>query len=156
MACFTLKQLLHMTAFTNYLKSNLLNHIFSATPYTKPNEVYVGLITAVTNIATGSVTEPSANGYARVKMSSTVQTPENMYDGNWVNNGTGIISNGVVVQFPAATGAWGTCTHFALWDKATGAASPNLLVCAPLTTLRNITTGTAPKFEIGTLQIQMS
>jgi hypothetical protein len=145
-----------MAAFTNYLETKILNHLFSATSFTKPSSVWIGLVTSATDIATGDVTEPSVGGYLRVQMLSTTQTIANGMVGKWTNDELGLVANGIVVQFPVATADWGLCTHFAVWDVASGVASPNLLMCAPLAAPRDITTGTAPKFEIGTLKIRLN
>lgn len=152
-----------MSAFTNHLETEILNHLFSAISFTKPSHVYIGLVTAATDIATGDVTEPDGFGYQpdrfgylRVEMLSTTKTVENGMVGKWTNDWLGMVSNAVVVQFPTATGNWGLCTHFAVWDVASGVDGPNLLMCAPLAAPRDITTGTAPKFEIGTLKIKLN
>ncbi|MGZ4968054.1 MAG: phage tail fiber protein [Methylobacter sp.] len=134
-----------MTAFSNYTENQILAHIFRSGSFTKPSALYVGLITAVSSGETGSVTEVSGGSYAR--------TACNPSDSNWSaasNNGT--TSNAVAITFPAATADWGTITYFGIWDAST---SGNLILYAPMTVPRNITTGSTPSFAIGALTVQI-
>jgi len=53
------------------------------------------------------------------------------------------------VTFPAPTAAWGTVTHFGVFDAATAG---NALYYGDLTTARTINSGdSAPTFAIGAL-----
>ena len=135
-----------MAALTNYAKNKLIDHLFRTSTFAKPTTLYIGLVTAITDAGAGIVTEVTGGSYARV-----VRNP---LDANWsapvANNGT--TANIASIQFPAATANWGTCTHFGIWDAATGGT---LLIYAPLTAARTITTGTTPSFGAGTLTYQI-
>lgn len=138
-----------MAALTNYTENNIINALFRTASFIKPANLYVGLITAVANGETGSVTEVSATatGYARVVRA--------LADANWVDSATlndGTTSNVAILQFPAATADWGTVTSFGIWDAATGG---NLLIYAALTANRTITNGTTPSFGAGALTFQI-
>ena len=138
-----------MAALTNYTENNLINALFRTAAFIKPTTLYVGLITAVTNGETGSVTEvlATATGYARVARA--------VVDANWVDStalNDGTTSNVAVIQFPAATADWGTVTHFGIWNAATAG---DLLIYAPLNPSRTITNGTTPSFGANALTFQI-
>ena len=128
-----------MAALTNYLENKLIDHIFRTSSFTKPTSLYVGLLTGITDAEAGTITEVSGGSYARV-----VRNP---LDANWnASTTSGTTANTASLQFPSATADWGTCTHFGIWDAATGG---NLLIYAPLTVARTITNGTTPSFGAG-------
>jgi hypothetical protein len=134
-----------MTALTNYTENNLINHIFRTGTFAKPLTLYVGLITALTDGETGTVTEVTGGSYARVA--------RNPLDANWnVSTTTGTTANTATIQFPEATADWGTVTSLGIWDAATGG---NLLIYSALTITRTITNGTTPSFGAGALTFQI-
>lgn len=135
-----------MTAFTNYTESEVIKHIFRTGSFTKPTNIYVGLMSAAATPEAGTVTELSGGSYARVSVPPL--------DANWTDAtaGNGTTSNAGVVTFPAATGDWTTATHFGIWDASTAG---NLLVYAALTASRTITTGATASFAIGALTVQV-
>lgn len=107
-------------AFSDYLEDALLKHIFTSTGYTSPNaSIYVGLLTAgPTDSSTGAtVTEVSnANAYARVQVSAWTVTGTNPTEAYNTN----------AIEFPTATGTWGTVSHIGVFDGGTIGAG-NLL-----------------------------
>ena len=134
-----------MAALTNCLENKLIDHIFRTSSFTKPTSLYVGLLTGITDAEAGTITEVSGGSYARV-----VRNP---LDANWnASTTSGTTANTASLQFPSATADWGTCTHFGIWDAATGG---NLLIYAPLTVARTITNGTTPSFGAGALTFQI-
>lgn len=134
-----------MSALTNYTENNIINALFRTASFIKPAALYVGLITAFTDLEAGLVTEVTGGSYARIQ--------RNPLDANWnVTTTTGQTANTSPLQFPEATADWGTCTHFGIFDAATGG---NLLIYAPLTNTRTITTGTTPSFGAGALTFQV-
>ena len=135
-----------MTAFTNYTESEIVKHIFRTGSFTKPTNIYVGLMSAVSDGEAGTVTELSGGDYARVSVPPL--------DANWSNvtAGDGTTSNVSVVTFPTASGDWTAATHFGVWDASTAG---NLLVYAALTAPRTITTGATASFAAGALTIQV-
>ena len=65
------------------------------------------------------------------------------------NNPT-VSSNSAIITFPAATGAWGTVTHFGVWTAATGG---NFQGSGAVTTPKAVGSGDAARFAAGALTI---
>lgn len=128
-----------MAAFSNYLENALINGTLRATTYTAPTTVYVGLFTTDPTDA-GSGTEVSGNAYAR--RAATFAAPSN-----------GAASTNADVQFPQATGNWGTITHFAIFDALT---TGNMLFHGALTTSKIINTGDVFKIASGSLTVTLA
>lgn len=124
-------------SFTNFLETELLDHVFGGNAYTAPATLYVGLFTAAPGEAGGG-TELSGNAYARQSVAMTVS-------GNTA-------SNSANVEFPAATGNWGTVTHAAIFDASTGG---NMLAYATLTSSKVVETGDILRFSTGQLQVTL-
>jgi hypothetical protein len=124
-------------SFTNFLETELLDHVFGGNAYTAPSTLYVGLFTAAPGEAGGG-TELSGNAYARQSCAMSVT-------GNTA-------SNSANVEFPAATGSWGTVTHAAIFDASTGG---NMLAYATLTSSKVVETGDILRFSTGQLQVTL-
>ena len=58
-------------SFTNFLETEILDHVFAGAAYTAPSTKYIGLFTAISDGEAGSVTEVSGNAYARQAMAFT-------------------------------------------------------------------------------------
>lgn len=126
---------------SNYLENALLSHELGLTTFTRPATHYFALFTAAPSDAGGG-TECSGNGYARAAAAN---------DGSlWGTPSGGSSSNALAVQFPEPTGSWGTVTHFAIFDAASGG---NLLRWGALTTPRSVSVGYIPFFPVGSLTI---
>lgn len=136
-----------MTAFTDYTEGQVGAHIFRTASFTKPTGIFVGLMSAVTNGETSTVTELTGGSYARV----AVGAPS---DATWTGptGGNGTFANAAVITFPTATADWVSATHFGIWDAVTAG---NLLVYSPLTAARTVTNGSTASFGIGTLTVQV-
>ncbi|MFH1557658.1 MAG: hypothetical protein ABII76_22855 [Pseudomonadota bacterium] len=107
---------------SNYLENKLLDHALGTTTYSKPSAVYLGLFTADPGEA-GSGTEVAGLGYARQYVQFTAAS-------------SGASENTSLITFPQATGgAWGTITHWALFDAST---SGNMLISGAFTASRVI------------------
>jgi hypothetical protein len=125
----------------------LLNSLFGKTSnfgaLASVPTVYVGLSTTTPTMAGGNITEPSGNNYARVATAA----------GDW-NAGTNadpsLLDNANAITFPQASGSWGTCTHFVLFDASSGG---NVLGYGALTTNKTPTTGDTPSFPAGSLDV---
>ncbi|MFP4027925.1 MAG: hypothetical protein ACLFWL_09050 [Candidatus Brocadiia bacterium] len=92
---------------SNYLEDAVLNHIFDKASYPAPT-VHVGLSTADPGEDGSGLSEPVGGAYDRV-----VTAPA-----DWNASSGGMINNAVDLTFAEATEAWGTITHFGLFDKA--------------------------------------
>lgn len=126
---------------SDYLENKILNHVLGATTYTPDTNLWFGLWTAnLTDAATGSTTgEVSGSAYARVQVTNDTTT--------WGAATTdGTRSNAIAIQFPTATGSWGTITQVAILDASTAG---NILYWADLTVSKTITNGDTAKFDIG-------
>lgn len=129
-----------MGSFGNYLELELLDHVFGCggRNYTPPAALYVALSTADPTDSGGSISEPSGNNYARVSTAS----------GDWNVASNGSVSNANTISFPQASASWGTITHFAIYDAASGG---NMLMHAALTSSRSVSSGDTPQFVAGDL-----
>ena len=125
-----------MSAMSNYLENEILDHILSTGAYTMPSAVYVGLSTGSFG-DDNSGTELTGNGYARVSISFGAAS-------------SGTASNDAAVEFSAATGSWGTVSHFGLFDAS---SAGNLLIHGALTASKVIESGDILKIAIGDMDI---
>tara|TARA_Y100000310_G_scaffold338385_1_gene427884 strand:- start:1229 stop:1612 length:384 start_codon:yes stop_codon:yes gene_type:complete len=126
-------------SFTNYLETEILDHVFAGAAYSAPGTLYIGLFTAISDGEAGSVTEVSGSAYARQTMAFTTSGATT--------------SNNAAVEFPTATGSWGTITHVGIFDAST---SGNLMVYATLTASKAITTGDVFRVPSGDLDITLN
>jgi len=124
-------------SFSNYWENEILDHLFGKGTYSPPT-IYVGLSTADPGDDGSGLAEPSGNGYARVETSAA----------DWNTASGGALDNANDITFPEATGSWGTITHFALFDAATGG---NMLAEGALSASKAIDSGDTAKFAAGDL-----
>ena len=126
-------------SFTNFLETEILDHVFAGAAYTAPSTKYLALFTAIADGEAGSVTELSGNAYARQTVAFTTS-------GNTT-------SNNAAVEFPTATGSWGTVTHVGIYDAST---SGNLMAYATLSSSKAIATGDVFRVPSGDLDITLN
>jgi len=125
-------------SFTNDLETRVLQWALTAGSPTRPTAWYLGLFTAAPG-ETGGGTELSGSGYARQSVTMTV---------------TGdTASNSGAIEFPTATGSWGTITHAAIFDASTAG---NMLVYATLTASKTIGTGDILRFPAGDIDVTLN
>jgi hypothetical protein len=141
-----------MTAFSDYLEGQLINHIFRTASFTKPTTIAIALVTsAITDADTGATIAEvaNANNYSRVSL--------NPLDTNWAAPvaGNGVTSNLVAINFPQATGSWGTVTGVAILDSATYGAG-NLLFYGTLAVNKTINNGDTFTFPINGLSVTLA
>ena len=130
-----------MGSFSDYWENKILDHIFGKGSYTPPT-IYVGLSTADPGDDGTGLSEPSGNGYARVQTAAS----------DWNSASGGSLDNAEVIEFSEATGDWGTVTHFALFDTASGG---NLLAHGSLSQSKSIAGGDTARFAAGDLDVSM-
>ena len=128
-----------MAEMSNFLENALINATLRATTYTSPAAVYVSLHTADPTDA-GTGTEVSGGSYARVAV--TMGAPSN-----------GVSLNTAAVEFPQATGSWGTVGWIGILDAST---SGNLLYHSPLDVSKTIASGDIFKIAIGSLSVTLA
>lgn len=126
-----------MSAFSNYLETKILEHVLANTAYSSPTTVYLGLHTADPTDA-GTGTEVSGGSYARQSFASTIS-------GN-------AASNTSAIEFPTATGSWGTIGWVAVWDNVSGG---NMLFHGSLATSKTIASGDVFRVPAGDLDITL-
>jgi hypothetical protein len=125
-----------MSAMSDYLENEILDHILGTGAYTMPTTVYVGLSTGSFN-DDNSGTELSGSGYARQTAAFSAAA-------------SGTTSNSAAIEFPAATGSWGTVSHFGIFDAL---SSGNLLIHGAFSASKSVTTGDILRISAGDLDI---
>lgn len=125
-----------MSAMSDYLENEILDHILGTGAYTMPTTVYVGLSTGSFG-DDNSGTELTGNNYARVSATFTAAA-------------SGTTSNSAAIEFAAATGSWGSVSHFGIFDAA---SAGNLLIHGAFTTAKTIASGDILKISTGDLDI---
>ena len=132
-----------MSSFSDYTENLVLNWLLTTNSATRPTAWYVGLFTAAPS-DTGGGTEVSGNAYDR-KVTGTISV-----------SGTSptTATNAAAIEFAAASGGnWGTVTHAAIFDAATGG---NMLAWAPLTTSRTINDGDVFRIPASSLNVTLT
>ena len=124
-------------SFSNYLETEILDHVFGGNAYTAPSTLYLALFTT-DNTDTGGGTEVSGGAYARQSVAFTVS-------GNTA-------SNSADVEFPTATANYGTVVAVAVMDALTGG---NQLAYAGLSSDKTIETGDVFRVPSGDLDITL-
>lgn len=126
-----------MSAFSDYLENKILLHVLANTSYTSPTTVYLSLHTATPG-DDGTGAEVSGGSYARQSFASTIS-------GN-------AASNTSAIEFPTATGSWGTVSHVGVWDASTAG---NLLFHGALSVAKTISSGDVFRVPAGDLDITL-
>lgn len=124
---------------SNYLENELLDHVLGGADWPRPATVYIALFTAAPTDAGGG-TEVAGGSYVRVAVTNDAA--------NWPAAVAGVKANANAVTFPAATGVWGNCVAFAVFDAA---AAGNMLFWAVLTTPKVVAIGDVFSFAVGSL-----
>jgi hypothetical protein len=126
-------------SFSNYLETEILDHVFGGAAYTAPSTLYLSLHTANPD-EDGSGAEVSTTGTAYARQTVAFTTSGNT------------TSNTSAVEYPTATANFGTVTHVGVYDAATGG---NLLCYAALTSSKVIETGDVFRVPAGDLDISL-
>ncbi len=125
-------------SFTNFLETEILDHVFAGAAYSAPGTHYLGLFTSAPG-ETGGGTELSGSAYTRKSVAFTTS-------GNTT-------SNNAAIEFPTATGNWGTVTHVGVFDAS---SSGNLMAYATLSASKTIETGDVFRVPSGDLDITLN
>ena len=137
-------------AASKYLKNKLIDFLWRGQTFVPPATQYVALL-KTPMIAGEGGTEVTGGGYARVAITASLTTWSGTQGPGTVVASTGTdgdLSNNVVIQFPAPTGAWGVVTDQAIFDALTGG---NILTSSALTDPKTINANDdAPSFAIDT------
>lgn len=132
-------------SFADFLEDELLDHVWSNTAFAPAATLYVGLSTTTPADDGTNITEPSGGAaYARVAVVNNLT--------NWPAASGGAKANGTSIDFPTATGSWGTVTYFFVADAASGG---NIYGSGALSTAKTIDSGDTASFAIGDLDITL-
>ena len=124
-------------SFSNTYETLVLEYTFTNASVTRPTAWYIGLFTSAPGEAGGG-TEISGNAYVREAVTFSV---------------TGdTATNTAAIEWPVATGNWGTITHVAVFDASTGG---NQIAYAALTASKVIATGDVIRIPAGDLDITL-
>lgn len=121
---------------SNYLENEILDHILGTGAFAHPSTVYVGLATATFG-EDNSGTELTGNNYSRKSATFSVASG-------------GTTSNSAAIEFDAATGTWGSISHFGIFDQSSGG---NLLIHGAFSSPKTITSGDILKIDTGDLDV---
>jgi len=132
-----------MTAATNYLENELLDHVLGgggANAYTAPANVYLSLHTADPT-EDGNVGEVGTGvNYTRQELSFGAAS-------------SGSITTDAAVTFDPCTNTnWGTITHIGIWDASSGG---NMLFKGAVTSQKLIEVGDTFQVSTGNLTITL-
>ena len=125
-----------MSAMSDYLENEILDHILGTGAYSAPSTVYIGLSTGSFN-DDNSGTELSGSGYTRKSAAFDAASG-------------GTTDNTSAIEFPAATGSWGAVSHFGIFDAA---SSGNLLIHGAFSSSKTIATGDILRIAAGDLDV---
>ena len=125
-------------SFSNFLETEILDHVFAGAAYSAPGTHYLGLFTSAPG-ETGGGTELSGSAYVRKSVAFTTS-------GNTT-------SNNAAIEFPTATANYGTVTHVGVYDAST---SGNLMAYAALSSNKTIETGDVFRVPSGDLDITLN
>ena len=121
---------------SNYLENEILDHILGTGAFTHPSTVYVGLATAT--FGEGNTgTELTGNNYSRKSATFSIASG-------------GTTSNSAAIEFDAATGSWGSVSHFGIFDASSGG---NLLIHGAFSSPKTIASGDILKIDTGDLDV---
>ena len=128
-----------MYNISDYLRSNLLDHILGVAPYTPPSSVWIGLLSELSDNG-DVITEISNSGYVRKQLlSSDVSVPT-----------IGEATNLSNITWDAAISEWGPITYIGLFDSQTNG---NLLWWGQMRVAKYVSIGAIFKIVSGNLVI---
>ena len=125
-------------SFTDTFETRVLTWVFTASSATRPTAWFVALYTAAPN-DTGGGTEVSGGGYVRKAATFTVSGDT--------------ASNSGAIEYPTATGNYGTVSHVGIFDASSGG---NLIAYAALSVAKTISTGDVLRIPAGDLDVTLS
>ena len=125
-----------MSAMSDFLELEVLDHVLGTGSYTMPTTVRIGLSTGSFG-DDNSGTELTGNGYARQAITFAAAS-------------SGSAATNATVTFPTATGSWGSVGFWGIFDAASGG---NLLVHGAFDSAKTIGTGDVFRINSGDLTV---
>jgi hypothetical protein len=149
-----------LKALSNYAEKKLLDHLLGTASFTMPTTVYLAAFTSNPGPdASGSEVKTGGtpgDGYARQAIVfnaavGTDSTPPHPVGGD--GNGPALATNNGDVEFDECTGNnWGTISHIAVFDAATGG---NMLLYGAVATPQTINVGATLRLKDADLKIYL-
>lgn len=130
-------------AKTAYLEKKLLDQVLLGEAFTPPAVVYLALFTADPGRSGSLANEIADPAYERQEIAFTAADDDET-SGSYSENAYDI-------EFPQAATNWGTVTHAAIMDAATGG---NMLYVVELDAAKEITIEDFLKFPAGTFVVK--
>jgi len=124
-------------SLTNTFETRVLEWLLTTGSSTRPTAWYLGLFTGAPGEAGGG-TELSGDAYVREAVTFTVSGDT--------------ATNNAAVEWPVATGNWGTITHVAIFDALT---SGNMIAYAALSNSKTINTGDVIRIPASDLDVTL-
>ena len=124
-------------SLTNTFETRVLEWLLTTGSSTRPTAWYLGLFTGAPGEAGGG-TELSGDAYVREAVTFTVSGDT--------------ATNSGAVEWPVATGNWGTITHVAIFDALT---SGNMIAYAALSNSKTINTGDVIRIPASDLDVTL-
>jgi hypothetical protein len=124
-------------SLTNTFETRVLEWLLTTGSPTRPTAWYLGLFTGAPGEAGGG-TELSGDAYVREAVTFTVSGDT--------------ATNSGAVEWPVATGDWGTITHVAIFDALT---SGNMIAYAALSNSKTINTGDVIRIPASDLDVTL-
>jgi hypothetical protein len=125
-----------MSAMSDYLENEILDHVLGTGSYTMPSTIYVGLSTGSFG-DDDSGTELSGSGYTRQSITFAAASSASA-------------ASSATVTFPTATGSWGSVSHYGIYDAST---SGNLLIHGAFSAAKTIGSGDVLRINSGDLTV---
>jgi len=128
-----------MGSLTDFSELELLDHIFNAS-YTPAATVYLGLSTADPTDDASGLDEPVGNGYVRKAITFGAAASRR-------------VTQDGAVTFDEASGAWGTLSHWGVFDAE---SAGNLLACGALAASKSVVGGNTSSVATTEVYIEFS
>ena len=126
-------------SISNYLENKWLGHVLKDSAYTQPTTLYLALSTTDPLDDGSGITEPVGGNYARAVCTAAFAPAASR-----------VAANDVEITFNQASGAWGTITHWAIFDNV---SAGNMLAHGDFTASKVVNSGITPKVTAGNLTI---
>jgi hypothetical protein len=101
-----------MGGFTDATEDKVMDALLGGTALGQPATYYFGLSTTTITDAGGNITEPSGNNYSRVAITNNKTS--------FTTSSGGLVQNAIAINFPTASGSWGTIVDWFMSSAASG------------------------------------
>lgn len=139
-----------MSAISDYLEVNIINHMLRNQAYTPATTIYAALFdttASLVNLEAGTLTgEISTSGTAYGRQAITLGA---------ASGATGAVSNSADLTWTTATASWGTVRFVAIMDGGTAGAG-NVLMFAQLSADKTVASGDQFKILAGDLDVTIA